>query len=300
MNSLVERGILEEMECGTNFAYLLNNNNDFLPLEYKVMQSQNTDCFVKCVKMLYNGKVQLFYMLRESKPLSAVLPSLSPEGFVTVVTNLLRNIIAVKSIGFMACNNIDISFERIYVVPNTLNVGLVYLPIDTHLYFDYASFESELRSKLIGAINRYPQISSNKAIQLAENLSNVMLTLEDILTALRGGRISSDTPRSKEGNKTLRLVSMSAANPLELVMDKDHYTIGRKAAEVDGLITFSRAVSKTHCRIDKMGDGFTITDVGSTHGTFVNGEMIKPERPVAIRDNDVVKLANVKLQVVIR
>ena len=49
MNRLLENGQLQEMSCGSNFAYVLNNNGLFLPTEYKVLQSQSSGGFVKCM-----------------------------------------------------------------------------------------------------------------------------------------------------------------------------------------------------------------------------------------------------------
>ena len=76
MNILKEKGILAEMSCGSNFAYVLSDNTDFLSTEYKVLQSQTNSCFVNCMKMLYNGKIQLFYLSKALKPFSSLLPSL--------------------------------------------------------------------------------------------------------------------------------------------------------------------------------------------------------------------------------
>ena len=65
MNVLIENNYIKEMECGSNFAYILSDNNSFLSTEYKVLQSQAKSCFVKCMKMMYNGKIQLYYLANE-------------------------------------------------------------------------------------------------------------------------------------------------------------------------------------------------------------------------------------------
>ena len=69
MNSLTTNGKLTEMECGANFAVILKDNAFFLPTEYKVLQSQKDGCFVKCMRMLYNGKTELYYFAGELKSL---------------------------------------------------------------------------------------------------------------------------------------------------------------------------------------------------------------------------------------
>ena len=59
MNRLLENSLLQEIACGTNFAYVLSDNGMFLPTEYKVLQSQANSNFVKCMKMLSNGNLQI-------------------------------------------------------------------------------------------------------------------------------------------------------------------------------------------------------------------------------------------------
>lgn len=126
MNSLTTNGKLTEMECGANFAVILKDNAFFLPTEYKVLQSQKDGCFVKCMRMLYNGKTELYYFAGELKSLSSLLSTIDAERFLTVLCNLLGAIINVQSNGFLTCRNIDASFERIYIDPNTYKVNLVY------------------------------------------------------------------------------------------------------------------------------------------------------------------------------
>lgn len=114
MNSLTTNGKLTEMDCGANFAVILKDNAFFLPTEYKVLQSQKDGCFVKCMRMLYNGKTELYYFAGELKSLSSLLSTIDAERFLTVLCNLLGAIINVQSNGFLTCRNIDASFERIF------------------------------------------------------------------------------------------------------------------------------------------------------------------------------------------
>ena len=87
MNALVENGIISEMECGNNFAYIINDSNLFLSTEYKVLQSQEEGCFVKCMKLLYNGKIQFYYLVNGYKSLANMFSSIDADGFMTIMTN---------------------------------------------------------------------------------------------------------------------------------------------------------------------------------------------------------------------
>jgi ABC-type multidrug transport system ATPase subunit/pSer/pThr/pTyr-binding forkhead associated (FHA) protein/ABC-type multidrug transport system permease subunit len=69
-------------------------------------------------------------------------------------------------------------------------------------------------------------------------------------------------------------------------MSRDEYR--PKAAWVIGrgqdcdLVVPEAAVSSRHCRLVHQGDGFTVEDLGSKNGTYVNGVKIAPNEPVRV------------------
>ena len=69
-------------------------------------------------------------------------------------------------------------------------------------------------------------------------------------------------------------------------------TIGRTApAEV---ILEGGTVSRRHCRLELAGDGLLISDLGSTNGTFVNGEPVTS--PVALQDGALIAVGAHRLR----
>jgi EAL domain-containing protein (putative c-di-GMP-specific phosphodiesterase class I) len=71
------------------------------------------------------------------------------------------------------------------------------------------------------------------------------------------------------------------------------FRIGR-GAELE-LSLSSPRVSKLHAEIDANGQGYVIRDLGSRHGTFVNGERVQAERPLGV--GDVIHIAHRELSV---
>lgn len=305
MNTLIENNYIKEMECGSNFSYILSDNGTFLSTEYKVLQSQANSCFVKCMKMLYNGKVQLYYMTSKYKPLSSLLPALDAESFMVICANLFSDIIDVKNNGFLSCQNIDISFERIYVDTATYKVSLIYLPVSQRLFDDSLTFENELRTSLIKLIQGISMLSTPKTIQFATNLSNGTLSLESIYTSIKSGKAPIPDPHSEPRGDTLvsegqmKLVAMNAPMRVEIVITKNEFTIGKKAEIVDGVISFNKMISRSHCKITRNGSLYMITDLQSANGTYVNHTRLQPNQPHPINGGDVIRLANSDFQVVV-
>jgi len=309
MNALVEKGFMIEMACGSNFSYVLSDNSAFLSTEYKVLQSQANSCFVKCMKMLYNGKIQLFYLTKTLKPFSALLPSLDADSFLTIVGNLLADIIDVKHNGFLSCQNIDISFDKVFVDPATYKVSLVYVPVSKRIYEDSSTFENEVRTGLVKLITGISTLSVPKTMQLASDLSNGLMTIEDLSARVKGGKNtsggSSSGGSSNSGNKgntgnnsgKLRIIAMNAPTRVEIDVTKDSFIIGKNASSVDGVISFNKMISRVHCRIDSRNGDYTITDLQSANGTYVNKIKLQPNQPHPIKNGDVIRLANSDFQV---
>lgn len=301
MNALIENNYIKELECGSNFSYLLSDNSTFLSTEYKVLQSQVNSCFVKCMKMMYNGHVQLYYLTKGLKSFATMIPSMDPESFMTIVSNLFSDIIDVKHNGFLSCQNIDIAFERIYVDPTTLKVSLVYLPLSKRIYDDNSTFENEIRTGLVKLISGVSTLSSSKTMQLSADLSNGTLSMEDLHARIKGGKIidrdRDDNHRDNTGSGLLRIIAMNAPSRVVFVVNKDEFVIGKKAELCDGVIDFNKMISRSHCKITKRGGQYMITDLQSANGTYVNKVKLQPNQSTPIKNGDLIRLANSDFQV---
>lgn len=73
--------------------------------------------------------------------------------------------------------------------------------------------------------------------------------------------------------------------------------IGIGSAPDNALCYGSRFVSGHHARIDYARDEFSLTDLGSSNGTFVNGVQIKPQVRVALAPGDVVEVLGLVIAV---
>jgi hypothetical protein len=66
------------------------------------------------------------------------------------------------------------------------------------------------------------------------------------------------------------------------------YTIGR-ARDCD-LVLDQNGVSRLHVRLDYDHEQVTVTDLGSTNGTYVNRQRIEPHKPRLLKSGDTVNL----------
>ncbi len=102
----------------------------------------------------------------------------------------------------------------------------------------------------------------------------------------------------------LRLVDHDVTIPLA---DKYEFTIGRIAEgqpilpdiDVSPYDAYSQGVSRLHASFKIMNQKITITDLGSSNGTRVNGQRIMPNIEYPLNHGDVIALGKLKIQIIL-
>lgn len=306
MYTLKDNGVISEITCGNNFEYLLNDSTHFVNTDYKVLQSQNNGIFVKCMKMTRNGQIDLYYVTEEYRPVSSMFAGMSSDALVNMAVNLFASVIEVRNNGFLACQCIDLSWDKIFIEQNTQKVKLVYLPISERAFDSYGEFESELRTSIVKLANKVLTDSNARMEQFALDLCNGSLSLEDVYNKSRNVGtppiIKNEPARANMGTvenvNSIKLVAMNEPSHLEFVIDSGDVVIGKKKELVDMVISFNKMISRKHCRITNVGGVFYINDEGSANGTFVNGMRLNAGQKMQINRGDVIRLADSDFQII--
>src|SRR3712207_9422560 len=70
---------------------------------------------------------------------------------------------------------------------------------------------------------------------------------------------------------------MSGAHSWRISLEADRTTVG-KAAENDVALEHDPTASRLHAMLERFPAGWCVTDLGSSNGTWVNGERIRSAR----------------------
>ncbi len=82
---------------------------------------------------------------------------------------------------------------------------------------------------------------------------------------------------------SFRLIVRRGPQPNQIYeLDKSISTLGRDIT--NDIVINDPEVSRHHCRLTQGGGGFTIEDLGSTNGTFINGQRLTGARPLTPGD----------------
>jgi hypothetical protein len=86
-----------------------------------------------------------------------------------------------------------------------------------------------------------------------------------------------------QGNGSFRLIVRRGPQPNQVYeLNKGIITIGRDIT--NDIVINDPEVSRHHARLTQTGAGYTLEDLGSTNGTFVNGQRLTGARPLANGD----------------
>jgi hypothetical protein len=86
-----------------------------------------------------------------------------------------------------------------------------------------------------------------------------------------------------QSSSNFRLIVRRGPQPNQIYdLNKGIITIGRDIT--NDIVINDPEVSRHHCRLTQGGGGYTIEDLGSTNGTFVNGQRLTGARPLSHGD----------------
>ncbi len=100
------------------------------------------------------------------------------------------------------------------------------------------------------------------------------------------------------------VLSSPEGNTLD-IPTKDEVVIGREDpisevfpdVDLTALGGLEKGVSRKHAVIHRTGADYTVEDMGSTNGTFINRKRIQPHAPEAIKPGDEVRFGKLSLSV---
>lgn len=288
-----------EMKWENNFSYVFSNEHQFMSTEFNMFKKMRNGSFLKCMKNFYNGKIQLYYLPENYKSLNEIKSAILPDNLLLVVMNLIKNIADIKGTGILVCNSIDISLDKIFVDMNTFDVKVVYIPSSERLFENEERFEKYFREEFVNLIQENFVMKSQKLEGLVSDLSNMSLTLNEIYDKMKRSNIKPINETEKTVKVYAKLIPTDLSDNTIISITKNDFVVGKKASEVDGLISNNKMISRVHCKIVKDNQQWGIIDLLSANGTFVNQVRIKSNQIYQVKDGDIIQLADCSFKFVI-
>lgn len=255
--------------------------------DYKVMQNSCGDYLVPCQKIRVNGETELCYLTDDMVSLQELFQRRDYHAAATCICGIADAVGHVQMNGFLSIRNLIPDAGMIFT--HEKGVSLAYMPCVSQINQDEEHFWRSLCSSVLH--NAEECGAEAVATAVRELLTGNELSGECIrakLLTMCGTQMRQDSYSKRKAMLITRIVD----EIFTLEIDRRHYVIGKNPELADGVIDFNNAVSRKHCCIDCIDDQYTVTDLRSSNGTYVNEVRAEPCIPVSIADGDVLTLAN--------
>ena len=301
MNVLVKNGILSQIDCGYNTAFIINRPELFSQTEYMMLRNEKNANLAKCMKLQLNGKPELMFMNEGKKHLSSMARSLNEKGLLVIAGSLIKSMNQIENHGFLSCEKLDLDADKILIDVMTLELSLIYLPLSAKVNEDSLDVKRSLADMLDSLIAINPALNTNAVNILKTDLAS--RTYAELMQKYPCS-VAPAPPRppvpSPKTEKKMTLISQDPANPVSFSVDRNQYVLGRKAGTADGVISFNPAIGRKHCMIFQDGSQYKVVDLESSNHTYLNGTVLVPNQAYELQDGDVIRLANSDFKVSIR
>lgn len=290
MKEYILEDYVEEQKGAEDVSYIVKRDEYFFMTGYKVLQGREGRGLVECAKLRCNGRLKLVYFTSRYASLQTMAAYMDEVMIRTVLRNLISNVLAIQTNGFLKCENIDIGQEKFFVDRDTLEVYLIYLPVKIlEAEYDRNAFENRLRTQLIKLLNASAHPGSPKIKEILFELSNGGVSLEALHAFLQKGVLEIPENSSETWSECV-MENTESGSVFEI--GTREFVIGKNPAGADGVIEGNPAVSRIHCRIAYRGGSFYLTDLKSSNGTFLNGHRLLPQEEKPLQHGDRIRIAN--------
>ncbi len=290
---------ITETRYGNDIAYTLSGDALFSETEYKVLMHMKEGIFVRMMKIRFNGKIQLYYMTNGYRSLREASGELDEKGLMTIADALIDNINEAKRNGFLDIRNIDMSPGHIFIDLNSLNAMFIYLPAEVHFFNN----DTEAEAALIKGLTKCFNGRRDTKIENSEDYEKLFLnkirsfSYDEGTKEKRSNECINNKRFSNDSFYEMRLEALGINDRCTVNITKDDFLIGKKADAVDGRISFNNMISRVHCRINKTGNSYLVTDLESANGTFINGMRLISNKAFPVKDGDILRLANSEFRI---
>lgn len=293
ISKMIDANIISVLKEGNYLSFILSNDGLFSQIGYKVMRNLDGDLFIRSVKVRHNGKTKLIYDTESFHPLTEIACRISEAELWNVLFRVADGVIQIRNNGFLSCENLLLDFDNIYFDTGAMKAHFIYLPVMSgNIENTDQSVERLFNSQMKKLFESIQQITENERSCFINTFCNSVLTFEEIRRTayfhVDEKNIKNDCQQSKEMNG-LYLVGLDLKEPVSFWVTGERFTIGRRK-DNDGVLDFSKQISRLHCSIICKNGKYGIVDENSKYGTEVNHTKCIPGKFYEIHEGDMIKL----------
>lgn len=291
-----------------HIAYTFENGENISPLGNRVMNKINRDNIMNYSTITYNGRTKLLYNIEDLKPLASVIESLPEAEVIAYMKQFIDIIGTVYNNDFINIWAIDVNFVRLYYSSKSRLLKCIILPVNDDCDFhENMTWQQKYRNSLAMFCSQIFRTNPDKYAELFYVIMDMSKSEIELTQwfqkfdfgVTRVGDVVSNTDNNiiETVSGVLFLEHSSEMGNLIFRITQKEFIIGKSANNAQGVINISSSVSRKHCVIRKMDGSYTLEDLGSSNGTFLNGFGLEAGNQYYINNGDMIQIADVVFNV---
>lgn len=299
ISKLIDESAISVYKEGSYISCVLTEEDMFSQVGYKVVKSQDNDMFIQSAKVRHNGKIKLIYAIGGCQSLSEMISESAILKIWDMLFKVSDGIIQIRNNGFLSCENLLTTFDTIFFNLETMMPHFIYVPLVCgDVENANHDFDDLFRKQLKSAIENNTKISLEEK-SIVEQLCKGTSTMEEIRTIAYshvGTVCGTSSGVHSEKRNSISLISLDPQVPLRFLVSENRFTIGRRK-DNDGVVDFSKQISRLHCSVKYVNGKFGIIDENSKYGTEINQTRCIPGRFYELQEGDIIKLPVISFKV---
>lgn len=305
---------IRELNTDGMCAYILQEPESYYVTAYKAMKNDMSGIFLDCHLVRHNGAPKFVYFTENMYSIEEFIIRNSVRDIAEAIYGLARTIAKVNENGFLSIVCVDTRLSRIFWDKTNHKAKLIYLPIKAPADVNQKrDCEVDLCRSLAEALQ---DKSGDPEIQrIRQNLQKGMIANLNTESVNDSADSTMGNTASFPGRKTTvelgvyntvglyhamtgtlptqnRVILRTVSGQEIFSINRSEFVIGKSMQKADGVLE-NPAVSRQHCKIQLLDNGTVgVMDLGSSNGTFVNGERVLPNQITYLNNGTKLKIAN--------
>lgn len=284
-------------------------------LALKVLSFRDIPFVIQPETIYRNGDIQLLYDIQDAESLPDGLLTLKgwerEQAAKRIIANFFSLVEAIEQDSFLHDTYIQVRPELVFTNIST-GEGMFILVPDTDYHdgaYELIWLDGAVRllSRLLEGSedeslkSMFKRISDAGVVDGAERGTNRYRYRELLLNLMLDAKEPSFQEQVRERSHTteVELRHEGSYGKVAFFIRNDEFIIG-KDAQADGVISGNSAISRRHCAVRRRNNIWTVSDLGSTNYTYLDGKRIMDEEEALLRSGMELRIADMPFEITIR
>ena len=284
-----------ELSGGLVACHPLDDSN-LSHLQMKMMNHYGIDAVLPCFIVHWNETYELIYLLQGRIPVKEQSIDFSKDQCIQMVRKLMEALVQIEKSGYLFPENVLIDREFLFYDRKTQKLDILYFPEEMGNGQSTGSFCGGILHDLSDLMENTKLRGVFEWEQCKINFAKCTST-ESMYHYFQNSFPESGSAKRGGGRRKIATVVLKEKNKgieLRMPIGSGECVIGR--GNVYALNQFP-TVSGRHCKLYMREGKAFVMDLGSTNGTFLNGEILKPSREYLIQEKEELALSSLKFAI---